>query len=353
MPVSGGEIQFIAELRDKVSEKLAGLEKKFNETAKKSKEDLGGIQNAVNAINLDRAAESARKFGERSSDVAKVRIAFESVAAQAELSDALILESAKEATKGLLTEHDIRLNANKALSLGVVENEQDFANLAEAAIILGQKLGVDAGQAVEDLTTGIGRQSVEILDNLGITLRANEAYAVYAERIGKTAKELTDVEKKQAFTTIAIEKATEAARAQGEIIVTTNDKLEIQKNRLQDVADGYAAALGPLAAVGAEMLQLGSQAALVGGVFPGTTAKIGAMGATVGTKLLPLLTGPAGLVAALVAVSLGVKAFYDSMARKEVDEFAEAIEGMTDEVKARDEGPPGERGRGFKGAPPE
>ena len=33
-------------------------------------------------------------------------------------------------------------------------------------------------------------------------------------------------------------------------------------------------------------------------------------------------------------MSLGVKAFYDSMARKEVDEFAEAIEGMTDEVKA-------------------
>ena len=113
-----------------------------------------------------------------------------------------------------------------------------------------------------------------------------------------------------------------------------NDKLEIQKNRLQDVADGYAAALGPLAAVGAEMLQLGSQAALVGGIFPGTTAKIGAMGASVGTKLLPLLTGPAGLVAALVAVSLGVKAFYDSMARKEVDEFAESIKDMTEEVKA-------------------
>ena len=258
MPVKAGDLEVVASLRDDVSGKLDKMEGKAATTGKGMEKSLGGIQNAVNAINLDRAAESVRKFGERSSDVTKVRIAFESVAAQAELSDALILESAKEATKGLLTEHDIRLNANKALSLGVVENEQDFANLAEAAIILGQKLGVDAGQAVEDLTTGIGRQSVEILDNLGITLRANEAYAIYAERIGKTANELTDVEKKQAFTTIAIEKATEAARAQGEIIVTTNDKLEIQKNRLQDAADGYSALLGPVASAGGGLLQVAS-----------------------------------------------------------------------------------------------
>ena len=324
MPVRAGDLEVVAQLRDEVSGRLDKMEAKAKVSGDKMATSIGGIQNAVNAINLDRAAESVRQFGERSSDVTKVRIAFESVAAQAELSDAKILESAKEATKGLLTEHDIRLNANKALSLGVVENEQDFANLAEAAIILGQKLGVDAGQAVEDLTTGIGRQSVEILDNLGITLRANEAYAIYAERIGKAVKELTDVEKKQAFTTIAIEKATEAARAQGEIIVTTNDKLAIQKNRLQDVADGYAAALGPLAAVGAEMLQLGSQAALVGGVFPGTTAKIGAMGATIGTKLLPVLAGPAGLV--LVVGTLLVKALSD--ASKEVGELDRAAQKM-------------------------
>ena len=160
MPVKAGDLEVVANLRDDVSGKLDKMEGKAATTGKGMEKSLGGIQNAVNAINLDRAAESVRQFGERSSDVTKVRIAFESVAAQAELSDALILESAKEATKGLLTEHDIRLNANKALSLGVVENEQDFANLAEAAIILGQKLAWTPGQAVEDLTTGIGRQSV-------------------------------------------------------------------------------------------------------------------------------------------------------------------------------------------------
>ena len=177
-------------------------------------------------------------------------------------------------------------------------------------------------------------ESPLILDNLGLTVKVGEANekrrptrqgGQQADRGGEETGVL------QRGDGCAREKTAEL----GGITVTMNDKLEIQKNRLQDVADGYANALGPLAAVGAEMLQLGSQAALVGGIFPGTTAKIGAMGASIGTKLLPLLLGPVGLIAAIAAAAIGVKAFYDSMARKEVDEFAESIKGMTEKVKGQ------------------
>ena len=142
MPVKAGDLEIVAGIRDDATPALKG------------------IQNAANAINLDRASEQLAEFGKRSSEVTKVKVAFESVAETAGLSDKKILESAKAATLGLLTEHDLRLNANKALSLGVVENEQDFANLAEAAIILGQKLGVDAGQA--DLASPAGVDMPEL-----------------------------------------------------------------------------------------------------------------------------------------------------------------------------------------------
>ena len=59
------------------------------------------------------------------------------------------------------------------------------------------------------------------------------------------------------------------------------------------------------------------------------------VGGAIGTKLLPLLASPVGLIALLGLAAIGVKKFYDSMARKEVDEFAESIKGMTEEVKAQ------------------
>ena len=333
MPVSGGEIEFIAALRDKVSEKLDALEKKFRESGKKSEDALGGIQNAVNAINLDRAAESARKFGERASDVTKVRTAFEQLTEAAGISGDRLIGRVKEGTEGLITEFDIMAASNKALLLGLEVNDEAMTEMAVAATALGQAMKQDAGKSLDDLITALGRGSPLILDNLGLTVKVGEANEAYAEQLGKAASKLTEAEKKQAFFNAAMGAAREKTAELGGITVTMNDKLEIQKNRLQDVADGYANALGPLAAVGAEMLQLGSQAALVGGIFPGTTAKIGAMGASIGTKLLPLLLGPVGLIAAIAAAAIGVKAFYDSMARKEVDEFAESIEEMSDEVR--------------------
>jgi hypothetical protein len=45
----------------------------------------------------------------------------------------------------------------------------------------------------------LGRGSALILDNLGIVIDLEEAYESYAAQMGKTANQLTDVEKKQAM----------------------------------------------------------------------------------------------------------------------------------------------------------
>ncbi len=41
---------------------------------------------------------------------------------------------------------------------------------------------------------------------LGITVKVEEAYDIHAKKLGKTADELTDVERKQAFANAALEK---------------------------------------------------------------------------------------------------------------------------------------------------
>lgn len=118
---------------------------------------------------------------------------------------------ARKATAGLATDFELGQAAANAFRLGVVKNEDEFAKLAEAATKLGLSVGQDAAKSVSDLTTALGRQSPMILDNLGITLKVSEAHAIYASSIGKTAEELTDAEKKQAFMTVAMDRALEAS----------------------------------------------------------------------------------------------------------------------------------------------
>ena len=84
-----------------------------------------------------------------------------------------------------------------------------------------------------------------VLDNLGITLKLGEAQDRYAQTLGKSAKELTDAEKAEAFRVEAM-KAAEAA--------TQNLTVE---------TDGFAAALAR-----AEVAAANFRANLLGGGGP-------------------------------------------------------------------------------------
>lgn len=124
------------------------------------------------------------------------------------------IEKAREATKGLVSDFDLMQQAQIANRLGVAKSSEAFAEMAGTATTLSVAVGQDATQGLQDFTNGLGRGSTEVLDNLGITLRASEAHDAYAASIGKTTKELTDAQKRQAVVNLGLEKgAALAAKA--------------------------------------------------------------------------------------------------------------------------------------------
>jgi hypothetical protein len=128
------------------------------------------------------------------------------------------IEAAREATQGFVTDMDLSRSAALATSFGVVKTDEDFARLAATSQKLATRLGTDTATAMSDLTTAISRQSPMILDNLGITLKMTEAHEMYARELRKSVKDLTDVEKREAFRYAALKKAEEATR---DVKVTT------------------------------------------------------------------------------------------------------------------------------------
>jgi len=157
------------------------------------------------------------------------------------------LEELRKATQGMVSDSDLLLRANEALALGIPTEELD--ELFGAAIRLGKAMGIDATQGIQSLTLGVGRQSRLVLDNLGIIVRAEDAYIKYARSVGKTTATLTENERRIAFQTMALEKITEKAAILGDNIAATDRAMDQWTATIKNVTTGLGEMLGPLGAL--------------------------------------------------------------------------------------------------------
>lgn len=166
---------------------------------------LGGMgtAGAIAAVGLQ-LGETAWQMGEAGATALRTEASFERLASGVGESGQAILQAMQVASQGTVSNADLMAAANRALVLGVADSAEEMAALTEAAIIRGRDVGVGATQAVNDLVTGIGRMSPEILDNLGI-VGAQQSIEAYAQSLGKTAQQLTEVEKKQALVNAVLE----------------------------------------------------------------------------------------------------------------------------------------------------
>jgi hypothetical protein len=118
-------------------------------------------------------------------------------------SSSAMLSSLKELTGGTISDTQLMLSANRAVMLGVSDNADEMGKLMAAAIERGRALGVSSAKAVDDIMTGIGRESALILDNLGI-VGVQNFIDDYAKSLGKATDALTGMERKQALVNAVI-----------------------------------------------------------------------------------------------------------------------------------------------------
>ena len=119
------------------------------------------------------------------------------------------LNKLTKATDGTVGSMELMKQANNVMMLGVADSEEQMSRMFDTAQRLAEAVGKDATYGIESLVTGLGRQSKLMLDNLGIMVDVEKGNKDYAGSLGKTASELTDAEKKQAFINAALENADE------------------------------------------------------------------------------------------------------------------------------------------------
>lgn len=245
--------------------------------SKQAEGSLRGISQAINLAVFRELAtvgvqavrsivEGIGDLAARGAEVSAMERSFDSLTAAAGESGAVMKGTLREATMGLVDDMTLMQATNKSLLLGLPATAESMGTLAKTATVLGRAMGQDAAKSLDDLTTALGRSSPLILDNLGLTVKVGQANEEYARKLGKTAEQLTDAEKKMAFYEAAMAAAEKKVAELGEVQLTFGDRLQQVAVFLTNFKDALSKAVAnsPVLAAGMERVSAALSAAFGG-----------------------------------------------------------------------------------------
>ena len=122
----------------------------------------------------------------------------------------------QEATGNALSLEEAMRSTNLVISSGF--SGETIKRLGQVAKNASIALGRDTADSLARLTRGAAKLEPELLDELGIMVRLDEAAENYAREIGKTATQLTNFEKRQAFMNAVLEEGERKFSALGDAV---------------------------------------------------------------------------------------------------------------------------------------
>ncbi len=178
------------------------------------------------------------EFAKSADQFNQVRKSFQNLAESNGLNADRMLDQMTTATNGIISQMNLMKKANEAALLGVpVDRMGDLLKIARSA---AKATGQSFDFMFSSIILGIGRQSRLILDNLGIVVKAEEAYSRFATSIGTTAAKLTDAQRKQAFFNEAVRQGLNNANKIG----TQQETLGESTSRLSNSFEQLGIAIG-------------------------------------------------------------------------------------------------------------
>jgi len=175
---------------------------------------------AAQAFALSAAFEFLKKVGD-------LRVLKESQVAFASTTGIAIKSLSAEirvAADGMLNFEEASKSAAIGLTSGLGSSQ--LLKLAEGAAAVSKVLGRDVSDSYDRLVRGVTKAEPELLDELGITLRLEDAKNKYAISIGKTVKELSLLEAKQA---VAVEVQSQLDTK----FISTTESIDIMGNAIK------------------------------------------------------------------------------------------------------------------------
>lgn len=159
----------------------------------------------------------------------------------------LVAEKLQDITAGAISAEAAMRSVAVGVSAGF--SEQQLEGLATVARGAATALGRDMTDAMDRLTRGAAKLEPEILDELGIMVRLDQAVGDYAIRMNKAEGSLTQFERRMAFTNAIIEQGTKKfGELSDSIEPSAYDQLAAALSNIsKTLVGGFSQALAPIA----------------------------------------------------------------------------------------------------------
>lgn len=220
-------------------EKLKGTMEKADGASGKLTKGFNMLKTAVGAYvsiqGIKAITGQIMELGRQASEVDQLRTSFDRLANEYGLNSQEILNDLKRLSVGTITTKDLVVSANRAMVLGVATSTEEFGELMEISRLRARDMGISTQQAFDNIVTGIGRNSPLILDNLGIVIKAEEAYQMYATSLGKTVEQLTQAEQREAVKYAVIEQGNRAVAEAGQLNLSYAEQMQQMTVTVQEL----------------------------------------------------------------------------------------------------------------------
>lgn len=267
-------LNIIISAQDNASKVFKGLTSEVDKTTSKMQGSLSSIQNKLKGFATNfkanwlaiTASITASIYAIRQAfDIIKAAAkfkqqeeAFENLAASVGASGEDLIRTLKKMSGETLSTSAVMQQASRALVLGLQADQ--LPRLMEISRSAARAFGEDVDFMFQSIVLGIGRQSRMILDNLGIIVKAEDAYEKYAATLGINAKQLTDLQKRTAFANAAMAAGADIidrVNASGKTQIETLQSLAAMWDNLKISVGGFFLDLAQQAAVVADVLAVG------------------------------------------------------------------------------------------------
>ena len=170
----------------------------------KMAQGMGGLVGAYATVAASVFALSAAfQFFKTAADLSALTAGQEIFASRTGVSMKLMTANIQDATGGLVAFREAAQAAAIGQAAGLTADQME--RLGKVAKNAGTILGRDVTDSFNRLTRGAIKAEPELLDELGIIVRINDAAESYGRTIGKNAQDLTQFEKSQAVVNAVLE----------------------------------------------------------------------------------------------------------------------------------------------------
>jgi hypothetical protein len=159
---------------------------------------LGGLVHiyAAVAANVYATSEAFSALS-KAMDVVLMKESMDKFAANTGQNIAAIADSMQKITEGALKLPDAVRLTNLGTSSGLTAKQLELLTIGAKGA--SAALGRDLSDSMDRVVRGIAKIEPELLDELGVTIRAGQAYKEYAKTLGVAADELTGFQRTQAY----------------------------------------------------------------------------------------------------------------------------------------------------------